>query len=57
MCEFLYLNFFGTRFLCCWQNVVLPDIKALGTFSASIRLHPEVIGEFKVVVQKEKQVQ
>jgi ribosomal protein L9 len=37
--------------------MTLPDIKALGTFEVSIKLHPEVNGVFSVVVQKEKQVQ
>jgi large subunit ribosomal protein L9 len=36
------------------RGVTLPDIKALGTYDATVRLHPEVVGEFKVVVQKEK---
>lgn len=34
--------------------VSLPEIKETGTFPASVKLHPEVIGEFKVVVQREK---
>ncbi len=34
--------------------VTLPDIKETGTFAATVKLHPEVIGEFKVVVQREK---
>lgn len=37
------------------KAITLPDIKTLGTFDASIKLHPEVTGSFKVVVQKEKQ--
>ncbi|KAK9803619.1 hypothetical protein WJX72_005685 [[Myrmecia] bisecta] len=36
------------------REVTLPDIKTTGTFDASIRLHPEVAGNFKVVVQREK---
>ena len=36
------------------KALTLPDIKALGTYDVTVRLHPEVMGEFKVVVQKEK---
>ncbi len=36
------------------RGVTLPDIKTLGTYDVTVRLHPEVVGEFKVVVQKEK---
>lgn len=36
------------------KAITLPEIKTLGTFDASIKLHPEVVGSFKVVVQKEK---
>ena len=32
----------------------LPEIKTVGTCDARVRLHPEVFGEFKVVVQREK---
>lgn len=35
------------------KAVTLPEIKTLGTFDASIKLHPEVTGFFKVVVQKD----
>lgn len=35
--------------------VTLPEIKSVGTFDASVKLHPEVVGEFKIVVQREKQ--
>ena len=34
--------------------VSLPEIKETGTFSATVKLHPEVTGDFKVVVQREK---
>lgn len=37
------------------RNVEVPDIKTTGTFEASVKLHPEVTGFFKVVVQKESQ--
>lgn len=33
----------------------LPDIKKLGTYEVTIKLHPNVTGRFKVVVQKEKE--
>ena len=33
----------------------LPDIKKLGVYEATIRLHPNVTGRFKVVIQKEKE--
>jgi large subunit ribosomal protein L9 len=35
--------------------VELPDIKTLGTYDATVKLHPEVVGTFKVVVQKLKE--
>ncbi len=38
-------------------EVTIPDIKALGTFECSVQLHPEVVGTFSIVVQKEKQAQ
>jgi large subunit ribosomal protein L9 len=37
------------------KNVELPDIKTLGTYDATVKLHPEVIGKFKIVVQKLKE--
>jgi large subunit ribosomal protein L9 len=36
------------------KDIELPEITSLGTFPATIRLHPEVIGTFNVVVQREK---
>ncbi len=36
------------------KDVELPEIKSIGSFDASIKLHPEVVGTFKIVVQKEK---
>lgn len=36
------------------RMVNLPEIKTTGTYVASVKLHPDVLGEFKVVVQKEK---
>lgn len=38
------------------REVTLPDIKTLGNYDATVRLHPEVVGTFKVVVQREKTV-
>ena len=35
------------------RDVTLPDIKTLGTYDATVKLHPEVFGAFKVVVQKD----
>jgi large subunit ribosomal protein L9 len=36
--------------------LVLPDIKAVGTYEVSVKLHPDVTGTFSVVVQREKQI-
>lgn len=36
--------------------ITLPDIRETGTFSASVKLHPEVVGEFRLVIQREKNV-
>ena len=35
------------------RTFTVPEIKELGTFDATVKLHPEVVGEFKVVVQKD----
>lgn len=35
--------------------VNLPDIKKLGSYEATIKLHPNVTGQFKVLVVKEKE--
>lgn len=35
------------------RNVAVPDIKSLGTYDCTVKLHPEVVGSFKVVVQKD----
>jgi large subunit ribosomal protein L9 len=35
------------------KDVVLPAITQLGTFEASIKLHPEINGTFKLVIQKD----
>ena len=36
------------------RTLPVPDIKTLGTYDGSVRLHPEVVGTFKVVIQKDK---
>lgn len=35
----------------------VPDIKTLGTFECSVKLHPEVTGTFNVLIQREKNAQ
>lgn len=35
------------------RQVELPEISILGTYDVSIKLHPEVVGTFKLVVQKD----
>lgn len=35
------------------RDVTLPEIKTLGSYEATVKLHPEVIGAFKVIVQKD----
>jgi large subunit ribosomal protein L9 len=35
----------------------IPEIKTLGTFQCTLKVHPEVTGVFSVVIQKEKNVQ
>lgn len=35
------------------RNVNVPDIKTLGTYDVSVKLHSDVVGSFKVVVQKD----
>lgn len=35
--------------------IEMPEIKALGTYEVSVRLHPEVVGRFSLLVQKGKQ--
>lgn len=37
-------------------DLVLPDIKSVGTYECTVKLHPEVIGTFSVVIQKEKSI-
>lgn len=36
------------------QNIQSPEIKTLGTFDVTVKLHPEVTGAFKVVVVKDR---
>jgi len=33
----------------------MPEVKALGSYEVSVRLHPEVVGRFVLLVQKGKQ--
>ena len=35
------------------RNVTIPDIKTLGTYDCTVKLHAEVVGSFKVVDQKD----
>jgi large subunit ribosomal protein L9 len=35
------------------KDVTLPEISTLGTYDAEIKLHPMVVGRFKVVVKKD----
>jgi large subunit ribosomal protein L9 len=35
------------------RNVSIPDIKTLGTYDVAVKLHSDVVGSFKVVVQKD----
>ena len=37
-------------------DLVIPDIKSVGTYECTVKLHPEVNGNFSVVIQKEKTV-
>ncbi|GFR40049.1 hypothetical protein Agub_g587 [Astrephomene gubernaculifera] len=37
-------------------EIAVPEIKSVGTYECTIRLHPEVLGTFSVVVQREKNV-
>ena len=36
------------------RAVTLPDIKTVGAYDATVKLHADVVGAFKVIVQKEK---
>lgn len=35
------------------KDITVPEIKTLGTYDATVKLHAEVTGAFKVVVQKD----
>ena len=35
------------------HRFTLGGMQVLGTYDASVKLHPEVVGQFKVVVQKD----
>lgn len=36
------------------RQVTLPEIKEAGIYNASVKLHAEVTGEFKLIIQREK---
>lgn len=40
----------------CMQTVDLPEIKSLGSYDVSIRLHPNVQGNFKVCFRSDPQM-
>ena len=35
------------------KDITLPEISTLGTYEATVQLHPKVVGRFKVVVKKD----
>lgn len=35
-------------------EITVPEIKAVGTYECTLRLHPEVLATFSVVIQKER---
>jgi large subunit ribosomal protein L9 len=37
-------------------DITVPDIKAVGTYECSARLHPDVVASFSVVIQRDKQI-
>ncbi len=39
------------------QDFAIPEIKAVGTYECTVRLHPEVLASFTVAIQKDKTVQ
>ncbi|KAI8466226.1 MAG: plastid ribosomal protein L9 [Monoraphidium minutum] len=39
------------------KDLTVPDIKAVGSYECTVKLHPEVNGTFQIVIQKEKAVQ
>eukprot|EP00878_Enallax_costatus_P001610 GHUV01001761.1.p1 GENE.GHUV01001761.1~~GHUV01001761.1.p1 ORF type:complete len:200 (+),score=67.40 GHUV01001761.1:203-802(+) len=38
-------------------ELTVPDIKTLGTYECSVKLHPDVTATFNILIQKEKNVQ
>ena len=38
------------------RDLQMPPMRTLGSYNVSIRLHPEVVGTFKVIVAQEKNV-
>ena len=39
------------------MELTVPDIKTLGTYECSVKLHPDVTATFNLLIQKEKNVQ
>ena len=39
------------------MELTVPDIKTLGTYECSVKLHPDVTATFNILIQKEKNVQ
>ena len=35
-------------------DITVPDIKSVGTYESTARLHPEVVATFSVVIQRDK---
>lgn len=35
-------------------DITVPDIKSVGTYECTARLHPEVVATFSVVIQRDK---
>lgn len=35
-------------------DITVPDIKSVGTFECTAKLHPEVVATFSVVIQRDK---
>ena len=37
------------------SQLMLPDLKTVGTHKAEVQLHPDVVGTFNIVIAKAKQ--
>ena len=53
VCEAIYLQT-GRKMDDLEFNI--PDIKAVGTYECTVRLHPEINAAFSVVIQREKNI-